>query len=35
MLTISNKLSSMSMETNYQPYVRVWSFPVDHTCLLY
>lgn len=26
MLTISNKLSAMSMESNYQPYVRVWLY---------
>ncbi|MBE3049641.1 hypothetical protein IMZ48_45530 [Candidatus Bathyarchaeota archaeon] len=25
MLTISNKLSSLNMESNYQPHVRVWS----------
>lgn len=26
MLTISNKLSAMSMESDYQPHVRVWLY---------
>lgn len=29
MLTISNKLSAMSMESDYQPLVRVWFYPAS------